>query len=249
MSPDAEKSDDAQRRAIALLDGLIAGLEPGVRPADIAARAEQALKPAGFDRWFHRPQIRIGPGRGGDKVLAAGDLVRIDVAPATAEAFGDVGLSLRFQQDEQGVVRRAREATQATAAFASRWKVVGELFVFARAWANTRMLQLDGSSVGHIVLAPEGWAGTAWPRAAHAATRLRRYQIGMLNPRRLRGTWAVRVAISDGTDTAWFEEMIHVDEESRRILGRAGPEAIGQYPSLSNAPIPLPGLRGERDKV
>ena len=248
MSPDAQRSDDAQRRAIALLDGLIAGLEPGVRPADVAARAEAALRPAGFDRWYHRPEVRIGPGRGGNQPLAEGDLVRIDVAPATPEAFGDVGVSFRWRRPEDGIVRRAREINQATAAFASRWKVVGELFVFARAWANTRMLTLEGNAVGHICFAPEGWAGTAWPRAAHAATRLRRFQIGMLNPRRLRGTWAVRVVLSDGPDTAWFEEMIYVDEEARLLLGRDGPEAVGQFPALANPPIPLPGLRGERDK-
>lgn len=246
MDATAARFDDAQRRAIALLDGLIAGLEPGVRPKDVAARADAALAGGGFDGWYHRPEVRIGPGQGGDQPLAPGDLVRIDVAPTAGDVFGDVGVSFRWRGPEDGIVRRAREINQATAAFASRWKVVGELFVFARAWANTRMLTVEGNAVGHACFAKEGWAATAWPHGSRVATRLRRHQIGLLNPRRLRGPWAVRVALSDGADTAWFEEMIHVDETARTVLGRGGPEEVGLYPALGNTPIPLPGLRGAR---
>lgn len=243
-----EEFDAVQKRTIAVLDGVCGALEPGMRGADIRALAADRLKAAGFTRHFHAPEATIGSAAGvrrwvEDPALAEGDLVRIDVAPADEAAFGDAGVTLAFRAPEPRIVTRAREAVRATVGFGIPTKTVGELFVFVRAWLNTRQLQIEGSSAGHICLGPNEVMG--WPRMAHAATRLRRHQIGMLNPRRLRGIWAVRVPVTDGTVRAVFEEMMYVDPDGRRILGRDGLDHIGSFPSIGVGPKAPPGMKGE----
>ena len=243
-----ETFDTVQKRTIAVLDGVCGALEPGMRSVDVEALAAERLRSAGFTRQFHAPEVRVGSTRGVRRffespALAVGDLVRIDIAPADEDAFGDAGVTLSFGVPEPRTVTRAREALRATAGFGTPWKTVGELFVFARAWLNTRQLTLEGSSAGHICLGPNEVVG--WPRTAHMATRLRRHQVGMLNPRRLRGIWAIRVPVTDGIIQATFEEMIYVDPDGRRVLGRDGLDGIGSFPSLGILPRTPPGMRGE----
>jgi hypothetical protein len=225
--------DDHQRRAVGLLNDVISALEHGMHARDIAALASARRATHGFDRWFHAPQIRIGCGNARRSPfrriqLSAGDLLTLDLAPASGRAFGDVGVTFAFRAPEPELVAKAREACRATCVFASHFKTVGELHVFARAWANNRQLRLPGASSGHGCLPPEGLAAVGYPRFALAAIHLRRHQIGMLNPRRLRGCFAIRVPVTDGRHTAVFEEMIWVDERSRRVLGRSGTDAVGE---------------------
>src|SRR5690606_11936954 len=166
------------------------------------------------------------------KTLAPGRHVAIDLAPATGEAFGDLGVSLVFGAPEDDLVRGAREICRATCGFASRLKCVGELFVFARSWANNRQLQLATErAVGHACLPPEGPWALSYPRAARYATLLPRHQIRMLNPQRMRGIWAIRPPVTDGSGARLgFEEMILVDDDGRHVLGRDHLDELGTLP-------------------
>lgn len=234
-----EAFDDHQRRAIALLDDVLGGLAAGMTERDVAALAESRRAAHGFDRWFHAPIVDIDArygllARREHDRLAPGVPITIDLAPATAAAFGDVAVTVVFGGGADEIVDKAREVCRATCGYASHWKTIGELWVYAHAWANNRQCRLaDERSVGHACLPPGGALRLGWPRSAHVATRLRRHQIGHLNPRRLRGVFAVRVPLTDGRRVAVFEEMIAVDDTHRRVLGRDGTGAIAAYASLS----------------
>src|SRR5687768_7268912 len=97
-----ESFDAVQKRTIAVLDGVCGALEPGMTSSDIEALAGDRLKDAGFTRHFHAPEARIGSTTGvrrffENPALAQGDLVRIDLAPADDDAFGDAGVTLSFR--------------------------------------------------------------------------------------------------------------------------------------------------------
>jgi hypothetical protein len=248
MSAAWESFEAVQRSTLGVLDAVCGALEPGMSEADIRADAADRLHQAGFRRQFHAPAVRIGAASRwrswlGRRTLSIGDIVAIDLAPATDDAFGDAGVTLCFRGAEPRTLQRAREAVRATAGFAAPTKTVGELYVFARAWLNTRQLTLGAPSVGHRCMSPEQAVG--WPTGARAATVMRRHQIGLLNPRRLRGVWAVRVPVDDGAVQAAFEELIYVGDDGRRVLGRDGLEWIGSFPSAGMHPRTPPGMKGE----
>src|SRR5689334_2108039 len=117
-----ESFDAVQKRTIDVLDGVCGALAAGMKAADIEALADERLKDAGFTGHFHPPEARIGSATGmrrwlENPALATGDLVRIDLAPATDEAFGDAGVTLSFGAPEPRTVTRAREAVRAAAGF------------------------------------------------------------------------------------------------------------------------------------
>ena len=135
---------------------------------------ELALSQAGafgFRDWFAKPEVRFDGAKSvfhrpsASNVLKKGTLVEIDLAPSTDNAFGDYGTGLCFGVDEEPpIVTEAREACRAICGFASRFKTVGELFVFAESWANNHRVSLGGArSVGHMVPLCEGLFATAWP--------------------------------------------------------------------------------------
>lgn len=229
--------DDAQRRGFALLREVVGLLQPGMSEVDIRELAEQRAQAQGFAGWFHSPEVQIGariakhshwnrPSR--NTSLKAGDLVSIDLGPADGDAYADVGTTHAFQHDEPKVVGVARECTRAVTGYASQWKTVGELFVYAKAWANNhRMELLSKRSIGHAALPKEGLLALDWPRSAHTATLLRRHQVHFFNPERVSGIWAIRPLVRDGDLAASFEEMIYVNGDERRILGRSGIEEAG----------------------
>ena len=227
----------AQRRTIALLGDVIARLEAQMSERDVADLATDLSQGRGFTGWFHTPQIRIdrGPGpllrHSAERRLRPGAIVQIDLAPATEQAFGDLGVSVAFQaEQEPALITEARSICQATCGFASRWKCVGELYVFAQAWANNRRLSIgDARSIGHACLPREGMAATAWPRVARSAIVLRRNQIQWFTPRRMAGVYAVSPPIVMGDRAASFEEMIFVDADRKLILGRDSPDEIGTW--------------------
>ncbi len=231
--------DDAQRRAIAMLEDVRGRLEAGMSERDVVELAETRLDTHGFDRWFHAPRVRIGPDAGGGSILGRltsrrplepGSLISIDLGPATAEAYGDIGFTLCFGADEPKVVTVARETLRACCGYASRWKTVGEIFVFARAWAvNHRMDLVNEGAVGHRVLPKEGLVATGFPRSAHAATLLRSNRIHMLNPVRMKGMFAIRPAVKHGELSAAFEEIIWIQDEQRKVLGREDASEIGVF--------------------
>jgi methionine aminopeptidase len=232
--------DDAQRRAIAMLQDVRTRLEAGMSERDVVELAETRLESHGFDRWYHPPEVHIGPdaGRGrllhrpsAGRKLEPGNLIAIDLGPAAGDAYGDTGFTLCFGGDEPAVVDVARECVRAACGYASRWKTVGEIWVFARAWAvNNRMDLASESAVGHRVLPKEGLLATGFPRSAHVATHLPGNRIHRLHPIRMKGMFAIRPAISDGKgNSAAFEEIVWIQDDQRQVLGRASLADIGTF--------------------
>ena len=223
---------DHQTRAIAMLDDVFVAMEAGMGGKDIRALAQERLKLHGFDRWFHGPEVDLGcqvTGRE-PRHLQPGSLVHVDIGPGSAYAFGDVGATFVFKGPSTDLVDRARALIIGTCTYASHRKVIGEMYVFANAWANNRQLKLHPpGTIGHACLPPIGLVATAWPTSAALAVRLRRHQIRMLNPRRPRGVFALHIPVTDGHHWASFEELIAFDEEGRRVLGRPTLDEVGLY--------------------
>ncbi len=233
--------DDAQRRAAALLRDVAARVEVGMRAADIAAIARDRAAEHGFDGWYHPPEVAVGAAIGGGLLAAlrpesvrAGSLVSVDLGPSDGSAFGDVGATWCVGASAPSVVDVARACVRACCGYASRWKTVGEIHVFARAWAvNHRMDLASEGAVGHRVLTRDevpGAAalGAAWPRAAHALNRLPRNRIHRLHPVRMAGMFAIRPVLRDRDGAfASFEEVVYVRDDLRVILGRDTADDVG----------------------
>ncbi len=229
--------DDAQRRGWSLLKELVDSLEAGMSEADIAAQARSRASAQGFDRWFHPPEVQLGANtRNTDiwktpkagNVLAPGELVILTLGPGHADAYADVGTTVSFGRDEPAIVEHARECVRAMCGFTSRWKTVGEIYVYARAYATNHCLDLlSPRSVGHALLPKAGLLEAGFPQSAHFVTWLRRHQVHFLNPRRLSGMWAYRPLLGDGDGAAAFEEVIYVVDDEKRVLGRDSVEQIG----------------------
>jgi len=226
--------EKAQRATIDLTRAVVAALEPGMSPSDVAALArDKAGQAPGtpFTGWFHPPEVyfdRTASGRSASRALRPGTVVQIDLAPATETAFGDFGHSFSFQSAEHTVVSEARRACRATCGFASRFKCVGELFVFAQSWANNHRMTLGARhSIGHACLPREGLATAGWPLGARFAIKLRRNQIQWYNPRRMAGAYAVNPPIIHEGRMAAFEEIIFIDGEQKHVLGRDHIDEIG----------------------
>lgn len=243
LPDDIRPFDDAQRRAIALLGDVARRLEVGMKAADIAGLAEAQAAAHGFHGWYHPPEVALGRGIAGGlraglrpESLAHGSLVSIDLGPADGVAFGDVGATLCFGGAAPKVLDVARECVRACCGYASRWKTVGEVQVFARAWAvNHRMDLASEDAVGHRVLPRDAVPGAEllgdrWPRASHALNRLPRNRIHRLHPVRMAGMFAVRpvVRAADGAAAA-FEEIVFVRDDVRRVLGRDTLAEAGTY--------------------
>ena len=230
--------DDAQRRAIALVADVCGRLEAGMYARDVEELTETRLTEHGFTTWYHPPEVAVGadigrrshlPRLGKGAALEAGGLVAIDVGPATAEAYGDFGVTRVFGGGEEPfVVQQARECTRAACGFASRWKTCGEIFVVSQAWAvNQRLKLLNEHAVGHRVLPREGVLSSAFPRSAHFATLLPRNRLHRLHPVRMDGMFAVKPVVGDGRQAASFEELIYIHEDVRCVLGRESLAEIG----------------------
>lgn len=232
-----EAFDSAQRSAIRILGDAIGRLTEGQSEVDVVALLTQVAGDHGFHQWFHEPHVRFGGGfsriyrASGERVLRPGTLVEIDLGPANDTAYGDVGVALAWgTAEEPRLVSEARDLCRAVCGFASRWKTVGELFVFASGWTNNHRRSLgDSKAVGHVCLPREGLVDMAWPTAAHAATLLRRNQVQWYNPRRMAGAYAIRPRLVHGDLSLAFEEMIYVDGDVKRVLGRDSAADIGTW--------------------
>lgn len=228
--------DDAQRRSIALLRDVVQRLEAGMSERDVYELAETRLDPHGFTGWFHRPEVAFGRPRrllrsvpSARRRLAPGDLVTLDFAPADAEAYGDFGYTLAFGEGPApAVVDVARDCCRASCGYASRWKTIGEIRIFAEAWAvNHRMRLAADGACGHRVPLKEGWVAAGFPRTARLATLLMRNRVHRLNPVRMDGLFALRPEVTDGVHVAAFEEIVYVHEDTRVVLGRDDLAAVG----------------------
>lgn len=239
-----EGFDEAQRRAWRLLADVARGVAVGMSEVDIEVLAKDRLSAHGFDGWYHPPEVQVGQRIGGLPLLVrpsprarlkAGEMVSIDLGPASGDFYGDVGITVLLPepgQAEPEVLSIARECTRGCLGFASQWKTVGEIFVFAEAWATNHNMSLASRrSVGHAILPKAGWLSLGFPRSAHLATRIRRNQIHFLQPIRMRGIWAVRPVISGDGLAASFEEMVFIDGEKKRVLGRDSLAEVGTLPA------------------
>ena len=233
--------DDAQRRGWRMLSDIARQIVVGMSEVDIDAAAREKLKDHGFDRWFHAPHIRVGQraarpwARPSTKArLAEGDLVVLDLGPSNGDCFADVGVTLRVGAGaEPEVLRQARECVRGCIGYASQWKTVGELYVYARAWAvNHRLTLASERAVGHAVLPPEGLLKAGYPKSAHLATLFLRHRMHFLHPVRMSGMWAFRPVFSDGVQAAAFEEVLSIRGDEKRILGRASLAEVGTLPPL-----------------
>lgn len=229
--------DDAQRRAISLLSALVHELEAGETELDVSRRAHELLDQHGFEGWFFPPEVQFGrrSTRAGvwrppsPRVrLRHGQHVMVALGPWGGEAFGDVGTTLVFGAPDDRLVELARACTRAACGYASSLKCVGELFIYARTWATNHRLELaNPRSIGHALLPPEGRLRRGYPRSAHMATWLRRYQVHFLNPRRLSGLWTLGPQLRQDAAGARFREVVLVEQGRKRILGRSGLDEVG----------------------
>ncbi len=236
--------DDAQRRAIALTADVVRRLEAGMTARDIFEIAETRLGEHGFQGWFHAPEIRVrphGPARFLHRAdarvkLAPGDLVSLDLGPADGSAYGDFGTTVTFaspDDKEPAVLGVARDCIRASCGFASRWKTLGEMVIFAQAWAvNHRMTLSQSETVGHRILGRQGWTSVGFPRSAHLATFLRRNQLHKLNPVRMAGMLAIRPEVDDHGHRASFEEIVYIEGDQKGVLGRSSVAEVGTLPGF-----------------
>jgi len=237
-----EAFDQHQRRAISLLGQITGELAVGLSEVDVDELIRDKALAAGFDRWFHPPEVRIGARAVDDKLrprpsskarIQAGDPVVLSLAPASSEAFGEVGTTVVLDADEPGLLSIARECTRGCMGYASHLKTVGEIFVFAKAWAvNHRLTLSNPRSIGHRLLPKNGTLRDHdYPHTAHFATWLRRHQVHFLNPSRVDGMWMMRPLVSDGKFAASFAEVIYINGDEKRILGRDNIAEVGLFPS------------------
>lgn len=235
--------DDAQRRAIALTSDVVRRLEAQMSERDILGLFEARSSEYGFRGWYHTPEVRIRPfGAAGllhrpsaDTRLSPGDMVELDVGPADGDAYGDFGTTVVFGaaagEPEPAVLAVARDCTRASCGYSSRWKTMGEIVIFAQAWAvNHRMTLAQKETAGHRIVTRDGWTRVGFPASAHAANLLRRNQLHRLNPTRMQGMFAVQPELDDKGHRAKFEEIVYVDGDAKGVLGRASLAEVGTLP-------------------
>jgi Xaa-Pro aminopeptidase len=243
LPPIVEAFDAHQRRSISVLSRVLKQLQVGISEADAAELCREEARSEGFTDWYHPPEVAFG-GRtldqkvwsrpSGSARLKAGDLAMIDIAPATDQAYGDIGATV-FIGDGSGaaepdLVSISRECVRGCIGYSNHLKTVGEIFIYARAWAvNNRLEFANRRSIGHRLIPLDEAPFGGGAKMAHGATWLRRHQVQMLNPNRLDGMWAYRPHLSDGRMGASFEEAIWINGEERKILGRDSLDEVGSF--------------------
>ena len=224
--------EDAQTRAFALLVDVVRSLRSGAVEEACVRFAIESASARGFVGFFRPPIVRFEPtaqrfALPSRRTLRPGMLVEIVLMPVTRDAVGHVAITLPFEGDADPLCDGARETCRAVLGFANRTKTSGELHVFAKAWANNHRARLTGRSIGFHCPSREGAFGVAWPRGAWALTRLRRHQLEHLNPRPVRGVYAVRPRIAIGAQAASFGELLYVDGDEKTIVGRNSLDDVG----------------------
>ena len=224
----------AQQRTIAAVAEVVRAAQAGQRAADLERALSEAALSRGFSGWFRPPLARVAgvDGQQGGPALRPGHIVELRLMPLDPDAYGAFGYSFRFGAGEEpAALRDARELSHNTCGFASRWKSVGELFVYATSWANNRRRSLgEARAIGHQCFPRRGRAGWLWPYASRSASSLRRHEIQWLNPRRMRGHYFVAPRLVAGAESACFGELILVDGDHKSVVGRAGRGEIGTLP-------------------
>ncbi|MCB9777730.1 MAG: M24 family metallopeptidase [Alphaproteobacteria bacterium] len=236
-----EAFEAAQRGALDLLRDLTPRIEAGMTEHDVHALAHERGEALGFSTWFRAPIVRFAAPAtvswtdrpSARRTLDAGMIVELEVAPGTPDAFGNAGTAFVFggstDPDVQATVDSAAELCRACVGFSSRWKCVGEVFVFAEAWANNRTASLGGqTSVGFQAIPPTAAMLGVWPGGAWGLSLLRRNQVQYFNPRRMNGIYVLRPRFVKDGRGASFSEMVYVTPDAKHILGRGGIEDVAR---------------------
>lgn len=219
---------------------VVGRLQAGMSEKDVAALADERKQEYGFTGWYHTPEVYIGAATGkaplpllsrpsDGRKLEDGQIVIIDLGPASGDTYGDFGTSLVFGGGaEPEVLIQARNCVRGCCTYANRWKTAGEIWVYAKAWAtNHRLDLLNKDSIGHKLLPKEGAVAMGFPRSAHLAASIGRNRMHKLNPERMRGMFAVRPHFAHQGFGAAFEEVVYVNEDGRWALGRDRLEEVG----------------------
>jgi len=220
--------EETQTKSILLLKELYAQLQENMSHKEIHTLLKQQSERYGFKGWLRPPFVRIN-GKTRNQRLTKGALIQIHLQPLSKTAFGSVGLSKNFQTDPLPIIKQAQELCVATTTFANRWKCVGELFVFARSWCTNHRVELEHTHhIGHQCFVAADLP-FAWPYSARALTLLRRHQIQWFNPRRFSGVYAVHPFIRKYDHFAGFAELLYIDENTKKVLGRDSLDEIGVW--------------------
>lgn len=218
--------DNAQRKSISILRAVEQDLHANMNKEDILACVHHHASTQDVTGWLRPPLVRIST-KTGIRSLQKGSLLQIHIQPVFADVFGSIGKTISFQSPEEKIVSEAKDLCLATCTFANRRKCIGELFVFAHSWCVNHRMELEHKkNIGHKCLSKDE-AGVLWPYSARALSLLRRNQIQWYNPRRMEGIFAVHPFLEKHDLFAGFAEMIAVEGEERRLLGRNSFDELG----------------------
>jgi hypothetical protein len=230
--------ENAQRRTIRACARAVSQLQAGASPAHFAELILSETRAEGFTQFLRSPSVRLGGLPSGHARTPAyiepGCTLEFDLAPLDQEVFADFGAAFAFQTDREPIlITEARNLCRSTCGFASRWKCTGELFVYAQAWATNHRRSLgDSAHVGFRCFPKRDRAAFLWPHSIRLAQQLRRNQIQWYNPRRMEGHYLVAPRLFGDDRSYCFREMVLVDGDTRRILGRDNLSEVGSLPSL-----------------
>lgn len=164
------------RRAARIVEAGMAAaweaLRPGVREVEVAAAASDAMRRLGRDGWVFRPKVESGwrsawPSTyASDKVVAAGELVLIDLGPTYRGYYGDLTRTFVLGEptSEQRRLLDAVLKAQAAALAAVRPGATGHEVdaaardVLTEAGYGAHFLHHTGHTLGLV--------GDAWPMVA-----------------------------------------------------------------------------------
>ena len=218
--------DHAQRKAIQILRDVEHELHANMSKNDILECVYAQASTKEVSGWLRPPLVRIST-KTGIQVLQKGSIIQIHIQPIFGTVFGSVGRTISFESPEEKIVSDAKELCFATCTFANRRKCIGELFVFAHSWCINHRMELEHKkNIGHRCFSKET-SGVLWPYSARALSMLRRHQIQWYNPRRMEGIFAIHPFLEKHDLFAGFAEMISVEGEERKLLGRDSFDELG----------------------
>jgi len=230
--------EDAQTRTIRASARAVARLQSGATPAHFVELLLSEARAEGFSNFLRKPSVRLGglPGHHprAPGYIEPGCTVEFDLAPLDHEVFADFGSAFAFQSDrEPQLLAEARNLCRSTCGFASRWKCTGELFVYAQAWATNHRRSLgDLGQVGYRCFPKRDRSAILWPHSIKLGQQLRRNQIQWYNPRRMEGHYLVAPRLFGEDRSFCFREIVLVDGDTRKILGRDDLSKVGSLPTL-----------------
>jgi Xaa-Pro aminopeptidase len=207
--------DDAQRATLAVLDELVAEVEPGVSERELAARALELARRRGATGVWTPIAVGAGPGNlvchpdypPTDRVVADVDLVWLDVTPDFDGWPGDATRSIVVGGDRvrERVVADCTRVLEHMVAAIEPGMPARELFRIGRA-----LLDEDGYELLDLL----GNFGHDLDRRG-AVT-------GFIDPRNetpMWGCWAIEPHIGIDGIGAKVEDLVWVGEEGVRVVG------------------------------